>query len=230
MIRVVIADPQLMIRSGLKTILEHSGKLTIVAEAETSAILPDKVEEFKPDLVIADVSLCDINVLRQLKVQFPVPKVILFSSFAEDDYDCILRSFAAGADGYIPKTATPSRFLQAIDAVFNHSCCWMDIQTAQRIFVNLVENLSMKNSRHDKLNLAEPLTQRESQILNLLTQGLSNNEISKTLGLNPETVKTHLRHIMEKLHVRNRTEAAVKSLLYNVHNSAVEGDSLSFSP
>ena len=213
MSRIVIADINGIIRAGLRAILERTGYLSVIGEASSGDELIEICARLRPDAVITGILLHGrdgISALRQIKAAQKNVRAIVYSAMDNPHYVC--SALSAGADGYVIKDSPPACLLQAVD-VTRSGACWIDKKVASDVFAQshkpVPVPVSIATSREKYLS---QLTPREIDVLKLLAAGLTNAEISAKLFLNAETIKTHIRHILEKLHVRNRTEAALKSV------------------
>jgi len=208
-LKVFIAEDHELTRLGLKIALEQEPRFELVGEAADGETVVAQVLIHKPDVVLMDIELVGMNgseATRLIKSKLTDVKVIILTSY--DDDDKIFSTFAAGADGYCLKRVNTDQLLEAMRAVVEGRG-WIDPAIADRM-ITWSEQLSDTPA----LNLSTDgqLSKRELDVLRLVVEGLSNPEIAQRLYLSPETVKTHMRHIMEKLAVTDRTQAAVKAM------------------
>lgn len=206
MIRVLLADDDRLIRSGLRALLDAEQDLTVIGEAADGREAVDRARELQPDVVVMDVRMPRLDGVEATQhiVSWPRrPRVLVLTTFDLDEI--VDAALEAGADGFLLKRASPEQLIDGIRTV--HSG---DALVAPAITRRLLANYAA-NRPHDRqrLQLAAHLTQREADILRALAEGLSNAEIAARLWLSPETVKTHIRSILRKLEVRNRTQAVV---------------------
>lgn len=210
-ISVLIVDDQLISRLGLQIIIEKESNLTIVGEAENGALAVEKSQELKPSVVVMDVGMPvmdGIEATKQIKAIDPGIFVLILTSHDRDED--IFAALAAGADGYCLKDANADVLISAIRAVGN-GATWLDSVIAKRVLRSSSSEkptASVEAKKKDKFALSI----REIEVLELLVEGLTNQQMAERLVLSSETVKTHMRHIMEKLAVSDRTQAAVKAL------------------
>jgi two-component system, NarL family, response regulator len=192
-IQVLIVDDHFIVRIGLMTSLGMCPDLNVIAEASTGGQAIELYRLHKPDVVLMDVRMPDwsgIDATAALKKEFPDAKVIMISTY--DGADDIYRSFQVGASGYILKDVLGEELFDAIKKV--HA-------GGQYIPPGIAQRLSEHTPGSD-------LTDRELQVLHLLIKGLSNKEIGDVLGFTENTAKFHLKNILGKLQVSDRTEAA----------------------
>jgi DNA-binding NarL/FixJ family response regulator len=207
-IDIVIADDHEIIRVGLKTLLRDSG-IRIVAEASDGMAALKLVKKHKPKVALLDVRmpvLDGISCLGRIKLNIPDVAVLMFSSFDNPTY--LARSLALGAAGYLLKTASQKQILNAIRAVAGGDSIWSG-EELRRVTGALGAPTTAKS---DDVHL----TKRESEVLKQIAFGLTNKEIAQSLGISYETVKEHVQHILQKLAVSDRTQAAVWAVRRNL--------------
>lgn len=205
-IRVLIADDHGVVREGLRALLEREG-MEVVGEAATGRETIAQTRTLSPDVILLDIRMPDgdgLQVLETLKATHSEVRVIMLTTYANPGY--LARAVAAGAAGYLTKEADPSRITAAIraavagDELLDHDLLRMALSTmASQVPVE---------PEPDEPPL-EPLTEQEVAVLRLIAAGLSNEEIGESLSISINTVKTHVRHIFQKLGVSDRTQAAV---------------------
>lgn len=208
---IFIAEDHEITRLGLKLTLEQIEGFQVIGEAADGVTAASQVLELKPDIVLMDIGLPQedgIQATKQIKDKLPDTKVIVLTS--HDNDEDIFAALGAGADGYCLKEVPSSRLSLAIQTVAD-GAAWLDPGIASRVLrACTVGTSGQDNARMGNLNSA--LSKRELEVLKLVVEGLSNQEIAERLQLSIETVKTHMRHIMEKLAVTDRTQAAVKAM------------------
>lgn len=209
MIRIVIADDQPLIRSGLRSILERESDLAVVAEASDGAAAVTSACQHRPDVVLMDIRMPGMDGLtattRILKTgPHPLagspPKIIILTTFELDEY--IHAGLKAGASGFILKDAEPQALVHAVRAAHNGDA--MLSPSVTRRLIN-----SFVHAPDPSAALPAALTERESQILRAMARGLSNAEIGSAVHLSEATVKTHVTSILAKLNVRDRLQAVI---------------------
>lgn len=196
-IRILIVDDHYVVRIGLLTCLKMEPEINVVAEASTGAQALDLYRRHLPDVVMMDLRLPDlsgIEVTARLHKEFPAVKVIMMSNY--DDEEAIYRAFQAGARGYLLKDVEGRELYRAIKLVHAGEKYMPD---------HIAHRLSEHNPNSD-------LTQREMEVLQLLIKGLSNKRIGELLGCTEHTAKFHVKNILEKLEVYDRTEAATAAI------------------
>ncbi len=200
-ISLLVADDHQVVRLGLRNILEGTG-VSVTAEATTGEEVLQKVAAEKPDVVLMDVRMPrgdGLHVLGRLKLDFPTLPVILFSSYDNPTY--IARAVALGAAAYVLKHDSRERLLETIQLAVRGESAWTR-EELRRVTGALATPRVVSD-------VEVPLTQRESEVLRQLANGLTNKEIALSLGISYETVKEHVQHILRKIGVTDRTQAAV---------------------
>ncbi len=216
-IRMLIVDDHRMVRSGLRGFLEGEPGLSVVGEAETGEEAIARVPELVPDVVLMDLmmpGMGGIAAIDALRQSYPSLKIIALTSFADDEQ--VFPALEAGADGYLLKDIDPDELVAAIRAVYAGESP-LDPEVAKRLLSRFQRPAT---TQVGTLLSHEALTEREHEVLQLLTQGMSNKEIAHDLFIGDRTVKSHLSAIFQKLAVTDRTQAA----LYAVRNGLVDSD------
>ena len=204
MISVVIADDQAMVRAGLRLILEAEDDIVVVAEAENGKEGVRLARREKPDVVLMDVRMPVMDGLEATKLvtdQMEGTRVIVLTTFDLDDY--VYGSLRAGASGFLLKDADGDQLVDAIRVVAAG-----DALIAPSITKRLISEFAHRPQSAEIEGLDE-LTEREVEVLGLMAKGLSNAEIGEALFVSETTVKTHVSHILTKLHLRDRVQAVV---------------------
>jgi two-component system response regulator NreC len=200
MIRIVIADDHTIFRSGLKLLLGSSTDFEVVAEADNGLRAVELAGELKPDIVLIDIGMPKLNGIeatRQIKQNHPDTNVLILTMHRSDEY--FFKALDAGASGYVLKGAETSELINALRAVSRDEV-FLYPSVARR----LVEKYFEK-SPGEHIGLSK-LTPREQEILKLLAEGYSNQEIAEKLVISPSTVHTHRTNLMEKLNLSKRFE------------------------
>ncbi|BCJ96949.1 DNA-binding response regulator [Anaerocolumna cellulosilytica] len=211
-IKIVIADDHRMIREGLKQLLELEGDITIVGEAGDGLSCLQVIEDKKPDVVLLDINMPQMNglqVLEKLKERKCRSKILILTIHNEIEY--LVKAVDIGVDGYVLKDSESELLRKAIFSVYSGE---------NYIQAELVPILKEKLENQEKDILTEDsiLTKRELEVLRLLTEGLFNKEIAYNLSISEKTVKNHVSNIFKKICVSDRTQAAV----YAIKNNIVE--------
>jgi len=200
-IKVLIADDHEVVRSGLKTLLANTD-IEIAAEVTTGEAAVKWALAHKPDLVLLDIRMPEgdgLTALGRIKLDKPEMPVLMLSTFDNPTY--IARAVALGASGYVLKSCTRDHLLQAIRTTAAGESAWTRDELRRVTGALATPRLAA--------DVEVPLTQRESEVLRQLALGLTNKEIANTLHISYETVKEHVQHILRKIGVSDRTQAAV---------------------
>lgn len=227
MIRVVIADDQKILAEGLKMLLSASQELTVVGIAENGAEAVTLTETLKPDVVLMDIQMPVMNgvdAIKIIKQQQPEVKCMILTTFSDDEY--IFEGIKNGASGYLLKDATPHEIELAIISIYKGGAHMAPEVTAKMID-KMAQMMTVPDSIHTGNHLEaiqktvedagamgyfKELTERELEIVQLVSEGLSNLEIGERLFLTEGTVKNHLSKILQKVELRDRTQLAVSWL------------------
>jgi len=209
-IRVIIADDHGVVRAGLRGLLSAAG-LDVLGEAATGSEALALARDLHPDVVLLDVRMPEMDGLQALaaiKAELPEISVVMLTVYASTEY--LSRAIAAGAAGYLLKDAEPEEIVRVVRAAAEG-----DMVIDATLLQSVLEHTPV--SEGDALQQAD-LTQQELRVLKLIALGLNNDAIAETLVVSRNTVKTHVRHIFEKLGVSDRTQAAI----WAVRNGLVE--------
>jgi DNA-binding NarL/FixJ family response regulator len=205
-IRVLLADDDALVRSGLRALLDAEEGIVVVGEAADGREAVNRARELHPDVVLMDVRMPRVDgvaATREL-VSWPRrPRVLVLTTFDLDEV--VDDALDAGADGFLLKRATPEQLVDGIRTVFAGDALVAPAVTRRL----LAAHARRRAPDRERLALAAPLTEREEDVLRALAEGLSNAEIAGRISVSPETVKTHIKSILSKLCVRDRTQAVV---------------------
>jgi len=207
MINVMLVDDQNLVRKGVRSLLELSEEIEVVAEATDGAEAIRMIPQVAPDVVLLDMrmpGLSGLDVLRELSQNDTLPPTIILTTF--DDDELVLGGIKSGAKGYLLKDVALADLVNAIKTVAEGGSIVKPAVT-QRLLKGL-ENLQNDFSSLDR---PDPLTDRETEILRLMAGGYSNKEIASSLGVAEGTVKNHVSNILSKMGVRDRTRAVLKA-------------------
>ncbi|TCJ16598.1 response regulator [Parasulfuritortus cantonensis] len=200
--RLILVDDHTLFRKGLAELLERDGLVQVVAMTGNPADVQTLLHAHRPDLLILDLNMPGtdgINLMQELKSEgFAMPILILTVSEAEED---LARALRSGANGYLLKSMEPDEVVDAIQRAVKGETVVAPAMTAK-----LVSLLDAKSTAESVL---DSLTQREREILSHLAKGESNKAIARQLDISYDTVKLHVRHILAKLNLSSRVEAAV---------------------
>ena len=219
-IRVMICDDHALFRRGLRMVLESEEGMEVVAEAEDGAEAMRQAEELAPDVVLMDVrmpNISGIDATRQIAEAVPSAKILMLTVSDEEDdlYDAI----KAGANGYLLKEISIEEVASAIRAVITGQSL-ISPSMASKL---LNEFNQLARRAEEKSSVPSPrLTERELEVLRLVATGMSNREIASQLYISENTVKNHVRNILEKLHLHTRMEA----VMYAVKEKLLDPDEL----
>ncbi|MDT8321438.1 MAG: response regulator transcription factor [Xanthomonadales bacterium] len=207
MIRVMLVDDQNLVRKGVRSLLELSEKIEVVAEAADGVEALRMIPETAPDVLLLDLrmpNMSGLDLLRELASRDELPPTIILTTF--DDDELVLAGIQAGAKGYLLKDVSLEVLVHAVQTVADGGTVVKPAVT-QRLLQGL-ENLQNEFS---SLEQPDPLTERETEILRLMAGGYSNKEIATSLGVAEGTVKNHVSNILSKMGVRDRTRAVLKA-------------------
>ena len=199
-IRVLVVDDHAVVREGLRTFLSLQDGIDVVGEAGDGREAVAVAERERPDVVLMDLvmpRLDGVQAMRELRARVPRARVIVLTSFLDDDR--LLPAIRAGAAGYLLKNVEPSELARAVRAA-DAGEALIDPAVAAR----LVDALAEGDEREE-----QPLTAREQEVLDLVARGYANKRIALELGIAEKTVKTHVGHVLAKLGVADRTQAAL---------------------
>jgi DNA-binding NarL/FixJ family response regulator len=207
MINVMLVDDQNLVRKGVRSLLELSEEIEVIAEAADGAEAIKSIPEVKPDVVLLDMRMpgkSGLDVLRELSEADSLPPTIILTTF--DDDELLLAGIQAGAKGFLLKDVALAELVNAVKTVAEGGSVVKPAVT-QRLLKGL-ENLQ---TEFYSLDRPDPLTERETEILRLMAGGYSNKEIANSLGVAEGTVKNHVSNILSKMGVRDRTRAVLKA-------------------
>lgn len=197
MIRVMTADDHPVVRAGLSALLANEGDIELVAEARDGAEALEMYESQKPDVVLMDLRMPQmdgVDAIEHIRAAHPDARIVALTSY-EGDAD-IYRALNAGAYGYLLKDMLGTELIVAVRAA----------AAGKRVIPpEVAAKLAEYTPRAD-------LTERETEVLQLAAKGMRNRDIATAIGRTPETVKVHLKHVMEKLQVHDRTEAVIQAV------------------
>lgn len=202
---ILIVDDHLVVRKGVRALLMDADDMAVVGEAEDGLEAVSEARRLRPQVILMDLKLPrldGVEAIRTILAEQPDVKVVVLTGTDGDEQ--ILAAVEAGALGYLAKTSEPNDFLLAIRRV---ACgeLWLPPRLTRKL-------LSQLKPARPGDGLAEPLTGRETGVLNLLAKGRTNQQIAQELNIAEATVRTHVSHILDKLGVSNRVEAALHAL------------------
>ena len=204
-IRILIADDHAIVREGQRALIDVEPGMEVLGEAADGVEAVEKARALEPDVILLDLlmpRLGGVEAILEIKTRNPQARILVLTSFAEDDK--VYAAIKAGALGYLLKDASPGEILAAIrDVASGHA------SMAPLIAHKLMSELQRTSNQPPT---EDPLTEREVEILKLVAQGLPNLEIAERLVVSERTVRTHVSNILGKLHLANRTQAALYAL------------------
>ena len=196
--QIVLADDHLMLRHGIKRIIEESGDLVVVGEASDGLELLDLLKKSTPDMVILDLSMPKLRGLEattEIKTLYPKVKILILTMHNNKEY--LIQALSAKADGYLLKEDTDTQLIAAIESIQQEKIFLSPLIT-EDLTSNLIDFIDRTGKPHD-----ETLSNREREVLTLLSEGKSSKEIAKLLFISPRTVEHHRTSINKKLHIQN---------------------------
>ncbi len=200
---IMLVDDHPLLRKGLRQLISMDDELEVIAEASNGADAITQGVELDPDLILLDLNMQGMNgleTLRHLRDQGVTSRIVMLTvSDADED---VLQAISLGADGYLLKDMEPEELLEQIKRALNGKMVLSEAVT--QILATAIRSPNNKSSGE-----IDALTQRELGILKLIAKGLSNKLIARELDISDGTVKVHVKHLLKKLHLRSRVEAAV---------------------
>ncbi|KAF1306207.1 response regulator transcription factor [Enterococcus saccharolyticus] len=209
MIKVLLVDDHEMVRLGVSSYLLIQEDIEVVGEAENGRIGYEKALELRPDVILMDLVMDEMDGIESTKAilkDWPEAKIIIVTSFIDDEK--VYPAIEAGAAGYMLKTSTAHEIADAIRAT----------QRGERVLEPEVTTKMVNRLTNRTAQLHEDLTNREREVLMLIAQGKSNQEIADELFITLKTVKTHVSNILSKLEVEDRTQAAIYAFKHKLVN------------
>ncbi len=203
-VKVLLVDDDDLMRAGLRAVLSSDETIEVVGEAQNGRYAIGRVQALRPDLVLMDVRMPDLDGIAattEILATHPQVKVVILTTFEQDDY--IFGALAAGASGFLLKRTRPEELLAAV-----HTVAAGDSLLSPSVTRTVIERVARQPLQSPSANLDE-LTPREHDVLKLIAQGLSNQEIADALVIEESTVKTHVKRILMKLHLRDRIHAVI---------------------
>jgi len=214
-IRVLIADDHAVVREGLRALIDVEPGMELVGEAADGIEAVQKARTLQPDVILLDLVMPrkdGIEAIGEIKGENPDARILVVTSFAEDDK--VFPAIKAGALGYLLKDSSPQELLRAIRDVYRGEPS-MHPTIARKLMRELQRPPDLPPT-------GEPLTEREAEVLSLVARGLSNQEIGDRLFISERTVRTHVSNVLSKLHLANRTQAALYALREGLANLDTE--------
>ncbi len=210
-IRILIADDHAVVREGLRSFIQIKPDMEVVGEAADGVEMVEQARELEPDVILVDVvmpQMDGIEAIKQIKEEGCPARMLVITSFAEDDQ--LFPAIRAGALGYLLKDSRPRELIEAIRTVHRG-----ESSLHPTIARKLIDEL---NQEPDLPPTEDPLTERELEVLKLIAQGHSNRTIGEQIHLSERTVGKYASNILDKLHLANRTQAALYALRKGIAN------------
>ncbi len=204
-VKVMIVDDHNLVREGLKAVFAQGDEIDVVGEAGSGEEAIEMVEKVKPDVILMDISMPGMNGIqatKQIRDKHPDAKIVILTMLDQEGY--VYEAIKAGATGYMLKSTSSDELVNAIQTVNDGKALLHPDATAQLLkeFVTLAQNKAKDYG----------LSNREMEVLQLLSEGKTNKEIAKALWISEQTVKTHVAHIFDKLGTSDRTETVARAL------------------
>jgi two-component system response regulator NreC len=212
-LRILLADDHIVMRTGLRALLERQPNLEVVGESENGRETIDLAASLRPDVVVMDIGMPVLNGIEATKTivtEQPTTAVIILSMHVDESY--VMRALKAGARGYLLKDSAPADLISAIQTVAQNKSFFSP--KVSRILAEDYVRILKQKGAVDSYDL---LTSREREILQLLAEGKANKEVAAALNISPYTVETHRSHILEKLNLHNPAEL----ILYAVRKGII---------
>ena len=209
-IRVLIVDDQQLVREGLHLLLEMIPDICVAGEAADGTAAVEQARKLKPDVVLMDVQMPKLDgvaAARQIQETCPEAKVIILTTFDDDEY--IFEGLRAGAVGYLLKDVPSEHLAEAIRAATRGEA-FIHPSVTRKVVAEFTRLTERERVRREQ-PLVEPLSPREMEVLALLAEGLSNQEIAERLTIARGTAKNHVGNILSKLDARDRTQAVLRA-------------------
>lgn len=208
-IRVLLVDDHVLFRKGVASLLAQTKDLQVVGEAGNGEEALEKAKELMPDLVLMDIYMpdCDgLTATRWIKEALPYIKIVILTVSEEDQ--TLFEAIKSGAQGYLLKKIEPQELFEMLRGVSRG-----EAPISRATAAKILNEFARQAKRGPEQPLPEErLTQREQEVLELLTKGATNKEIAQALHISENTVKNHLKNILEKLHLENRVQAVAFAL------------------
>ncbi len=198
-IRIFLADDHTLVRQGIRTILESQPGFEVVGEAGNGRDTLEKIRELKPDLVVLDIGMPELNGLdttRLIRKEMPRIRILILTMHTHEEY--IFQILKTGATGYLLKDAASSELITAVEAVYKG-----DAYLSPSISRSLLEDYVRKAEAMNQKESWEPLTEREREVLQLIAEGFTNRNIAEKLGVSVKTVDNHRTNLMVKLGIHD---------------------------
>jgi len=207
-IRVLLVDDQALVRAGFRVLLEAAPDVEVVGEAENGTRAIELAEELRPDVILMDIRMPEVDGLEATRRILAAdtadpPRVLVLTTFDADEY--VYEALRIGASGFLLKDTDPEQLIEGVRVVASGEAL-LSPSVTRRLIREFASRPEVRRAHPEELSA---LTERELEILTLVAQGLSNDEIATTLFISPATSKTHVSRVMMKLHARDRAQLVV---------------------
>jgi len=207
-IRVLLVDDQALVRAGFRVLLEAAPDIEVVGEAENGTRAIELAKELHPDVILMDIRMPEVDGLeatRQILAAEAAdpPRILVLTTFDADEY--VYEALRIGASGFLLKDTDPEQLIEGVRVVASGEAL-LSPSVTRRLIREFAARPEVRRAHPEALSA---LTERELEILTLVAQGLSNDEIATTLFISPATSKTHVSRVMMKLHARDRAQLVV---------------------
>lgn len=212
-LKILLVDDHEVVRMGLKSLLSHNSQFQVVAEAGNASQALDQVARNSPDVVVMDIRLpgkSGIEATREITAKFPNTKVIMLTSYAEDEL--LFDAISAGAAGYVLKQIGSGELVRALETIGRGESL-LDPALTQKVFQRVRES-----SRKAEDEAFATLSDQELKILSLVSKGKTNKEIASIIFLSEKTVRNYVSSILSKLHLSTRSEAAAYAVQHRIQD------------
>jgi len=206
--RILLADDHTLFRSGLASLLSLQEDFEVVAEARNGEEALEKASELMPDVILMDIYMpvcTGLEATRRIKEVLPYTKIIILTVSEEDQ--TLFEAVKSGAHGYLLKKIEPEELFRMVRGVFKG-----EAPISRATAAKILNEFAKQGDEEPPQKVYDSLTAREREVLELLTHGSTNKEIANSLSISENTVKNHLRNILEKLHLENRVQAVAFAL------------------
>ncbi len=203
--RVLVADDHSLFRDGIVSLLQAAG-FEVVGQVSNGLEALQAVEQHRPDLVLLDIGMPEmggLQALRRIKAAHPSTKVVMLTVSDEDED--LLEAVRSGAQGYLLKNLNATEFLELLEGLQRGEAAM-----TRRMAARLMQGVASQSNKETRPSAT--LTSREHELLQLVAEGLSNKAIGQRLSISENTVKYHMKHILQKLEAQNRTEAVSRAI------------------
>ena len=204
-IRVLIADDHPLVRKGVRALLAEYDDIELIEEAADGREAVSLFKKCRPDIVLMDLVMPEMDGIEATRIitsEYPDARILVLTSFINDEY--LFPAIKAGALGYLLKESDPYDLVQSIRQTYLGKS-FLDPSIARKVLMELAHPSKEKSD-------LDALTERETEVLKFLARGMDNNQIAEQLSVADVTVRTHIRHILDKLHLANRVQATLYAL------------------